>query len=61
MGRRDSDGDQPASAEHRLPSRAALRHHQTHPRADAWGPFQFEYDDGNGLWISARETPSDQA
>lgn len=31
------------------------------PHVDrAEGGFSFEYDDGNGLWISVRETPSDQ-
>lgn len=51
---RDSLGSLPASAEHRAPP-----HFASHEGV-AGGALSFDYDDGNGLWITSGETPSDQ-
>jgi len=50
---RHTDGDTPATAVHAPPPAEA-----SHEGSAGGGVF-FEYDDGNGLWITSGETPSD--
>lgn len=58
---RNTDGEWPATTEYRDASRKDRRRRSFDPQLSGAGFVQFEYDDGNGLWIKAEETPSDQA
>jgi hypothetical protein len=56
----DADGPLYVVQEYRHLTRRLLRELHVTPVEDSGGAVWLEYDDGNGLWISLRETPSDQ-
>jgi len=57
---RQNDGEMPATAEHRCASRRTIRRLSQSPLTGDDSFVQREFDDGNGLWITQEETPSDQ-
>ena len=53
----DTDGLHRAFAHHRPPSRKECRHLSEDFDPGHSVGISYEYDDGNGLWISSKETP----
>jgi hypothetical protein len=57
---RDSDGEWNATSAHEAGPIQPLCSSCISPRRCHKGALLCPFDDGNGLWISQRETPSDQ-